>query len=134
MAVVNGPGTPKLSVGKRTRIGSIATATDILNFAMSEYSGYHLGSLIVQAVPIGGTVTTFTANMQFSLDGGVTFATQFGTTPATIASTTSAMDFIAHPLQNIAIPGFGGDCSFQLAAATFVLGTGTRADIWMLVA
>ena len=138
MAVVNGPGVVKLPVGKRTKIGTITTATDILQFAISENSGFHLGSLILQAVP-NGTVTTFTIQMQFSLDGGTTFGTQLNVNPATIASTTTAANMLfgtatPMPLLNVAIPGVGGEVSLQLATQSLTLGTATKIDIWGLVA
>jgi hypothetical protein len=134
MAVVNGPAPfVKVVVGKPTKIGSIATATDVLQFALSEQSFYHCGSIVFQAVP-NGTVTTFTANIAISLDGGTTFATQIGTTPATVASTTAAINFQTQPLQNVAIPAVGGQISLQFQAATLTLGTATKIDIWALVA
>lgn len=134
MAVVNGPGVLKLSPGKPMKLGVIATATDILQFALSEPSFYHSGSIVFQSVPVGGTITTFTANIAISLDGGVTFNTQTGNVgTATVASTTSALNFQTSPLQNVAIPGVGGQISVQFQAATFVLGTATGATIWALV-
>lgn len=135
MAVVNGPAPfPKISPGKPTKIGSIATVTDILQFSLSENSGYHLGSIVFQAIP-NGTVTTFTVNINVSLDGGTTFNTQTGNVgAATIASNTSGLNFQTGPLQNVAMPGIGGQCSLQFAAATLTLGTATKIDIWALVA
>jgi hypothetical protein len=134
MAVVNGPQFPKLPVGKSVKVGTVTTATDILQFAMSEQSYYHSGALIIQAVP-NGTVTTFTAALAMSLDGGVTFSTQTGNIGgATVASTTSTLTFTANTLQNVAIPGVGGQVSLQFQTTALTLGTATKVDIWMLVA
>lgn len=134
MAVVNGPAPfVKVSPGRPTKIGSIATATDILQFALSEPSFYHSGSVVFQVVP-NGTVTTFTANIAISLDGGTTFNVQTGNVgTATVASTTSGLNFQTAPLQNVALPGVGGQISVQFQAATLTLGTATKIDVWVLL-
>lgn len=134
MAVVNGPQFPKLGVGRPVKLGSIATATDILQFSLSENSGFHLGSIVFQAIP-NGTVTAFTVNIQMSLDGGTTFNIQTGNVGAsTVASNTGGLDFGTKQLQNVALPGVGGQLSMQFAAATLTLGTATKIDIWGLLA
>lgn len=140
MAIVNGPAGgggpfPKVTVGKRTKIGSITAAGNQLQFGLSEQSFYHCGSIIIQSVPQapGGTITTFTADIRLSLDGGVTFAAQSAVGAATVASNTAGLNFQTTPLQSIAIPGVGGELSLQFVAVTFVLGTATSADIWVLL-
>lgn len=134
MAVVNGPLFPKIGPGRPTLLGLIKASTDVLQFSLSENSGYHLGSIIFQAVP-NGSVTTFTANVAISLDGGTTFNIQTGNVgSATIASTTSGLNFQTAPLQNVAMPGVGGQCSLQFQAASLTLNSATQIAIWALVA
>lgn len=134
MAILNGPAPfPKLPFGKPVKLGTVATATDGFQFSISEDSYRHAGCIIFQMIPVGGTITTFTANIQFSLDGGTTWDAQTSAGTATVASNTAGINFQTGHLENVAIPGIGGQVSIRFQTATFVLGTGTGADIWALV-
>lgn len=139
MALKNGPGLvpsnfPLVVKGKRTLLGTITTAGDQLQFSLAPDSYVHSSSVIFQAIPIGGTITTFTADVRISLDGGVTFNPQKAAGAATVASNTAAIDFVAGPLESVALPGVGAEAVLQFVAATFVLGTGTGATIIALMA
>lgn len=133
MATVNGPQFPTVALGKPTKLGSIATSTDVLQFSMPARTDSHLGHIVFQAIP-NGTVTTFTAAVNISLDGGTTYNPQKPAGGTTLASDTSALNFQTTPLQSAAMPGVGGSHSLQFAAATLTLGTATKIDIWAHVA
>lgn len=145
MAVVNGPQFPLVTFGKPVLLGLIKTATDVLQFSLPNRTDYHLGHLMVQAVP-NGTVTTFTANIAFALNipgtgqlagpaSGVaaTFNSQAPAGGSTLASTTAGLNFQTTPLFSVALPGIGGQVACQFQAATLTLGTATQIEIWALI-
>lgn len=133
MAIKNSPNFPNLTKGRPVKIGTFTANGDQLQFAISPFSYEHSGSLIVQVVP-NGTVTTLTADIRISLDGGTTFTAQSAAGAATVASNTAAINFQTGPLQSIALPGVGGQCSLQFVVASLTFGTATSADVWGLVA
>lgn len=122
---------PAVEKGKPVKIGTFTTNGDQLQFALAPYSVEHCGSIIVQVVA-NGSVTTLTADIQLSLDGGVTFTAQTAAGTATVASNTSALNFQTGPLQSIAIPGVGGELSLQFVVKSLTFNTATAADVWVL--
>ena len=133
MALKNGPQFPVIPKGKRVKIGTFTVAGDQLQFALMEPSYVHSGSLLVQVVA-NGTVTTLTADIRISLDGGTTFTAQTAAGAATVASNTTGLNFQTGPLQSIALPGVGSEAILQFVVATLVFGTATSADVWVLMA
>src|SRR5215813_9625882 len=101
MAVINGPQFPVIPKGKRVKIGSFTAVGNQLQFTLMEPSYVHSGSVIFQVVA-NGTVTTLTADIRISLDGGTTFTAQTAAGAATVASNTSALNFQTGPLQSVA--------------------------------
>lgn len=141
MALKNGPGLvpsnfPLVVRGKNTFLGSITTQGDQLQFSLSTDSYPHCGSVIFQIVPVAanGTITTFTVNIQISLDGGVTFDNQAAAGAATVASNTAGINFQTGHLQSVALPGVGGEAVLQFVAATLTLGTATSIKVFASMA
>ena len=133
MSVTNGPQFPNVPVGRPTKIGTILVAGDQLQFSMSATSVMHaVGAVLFQSVA-NGTITTFTADIRMSLDGGTTFTAQTVGGGFTSGSNTAALNFQTGPLMVVGLPGAGGQMSFQFVAVTFVLGTATKADIWAIL-
>src|SRR5262249_37148183 len=129
MALKNGPQFPVILKGKRTKIGTFTVAGDQLQFALMEASYVHSGSIIVQVIG-NGTITTLTADIRISLDGGTTFTAQTAAGGATVASNTTALNFQTGPLQSVALPGVGSEAVLQFVVATLAFGTATSADVW----
>lgn len=133
MAVKNGPQFPNITKGKRVKIGTFTVNADQLQFSLSPLSYEHSGSLIIQVIA-NGTVTTLTADIQISLDGGTTFNAQAAAGAATVASNTAALNFQTNPLQSVALPGVGGEAILQFVVKSLTFGTATSADVWGLMA
>lgn len=135
MAVINGPQFPVITKGKRTKIGTFTAAGNQLQFSLMEPSYVHSSSIIVQVIG-NGTITTLTADIRISLDGGTTFNPQTGTVAgsSTVASNTAAINFQTGPLQSVAIPGVGSEAILQFVVVTLTFGTATSADVWVLMA
>ncbi len=123
MAILNAVFAPLLSRSHPIKLGTIVLAGNQLKFAMPSGDSYsYRGQLILQFVPVGGTITAQTYNVQASLDGGVTYNT-VPTTPA------QPIDGNAAPLFRVDMSGLGA-INCQLNNATFTLGTGTGVDVW----
>lgn len=133
MAVINGPQFPVILKGRRTKIGTFTAVGNQLQFTLMEPSYVHSSSIIVQVVG-NGTITTLTADIRISLDGGTTFTAQTVAGAATVASNTAALNFQTGPLQSIALPGVGSEAVLQFVVATLAFGTATSADVWVLMA
>jgi len=131
MALKNGPQFPNVAFAKRTKIGTFTANGDQLQFSISARSYEHSGSMIFQVVA-NGTVTTLTADIQISLDGGTTFNPQSAAGAATVASNTAGLNFQTSPLLSVALPGVSGECSLQFVVKTLTFGTATSADVWVL--
>jgi hypothetical protein len=117
LAVVNKQ-PPLLKVGSPTKIGTITANGDQLRFAIPVECSRWRGQLMLQAVA-NGTVTTFTANINASIDGS-----NYQPLPAQ-----TALNFQTTPLQRIESSGCGGlPVEFQVASLT--LGTATAIDIF----
>ena len=99
--------------------GTVGTAPNG-TFGVPPQSSVWRGQLILEGVPVGGTVTALTANLEISLDGGnnwgvlVTGIT-FGALPAA---------------QRVDISGTGGNGTLRLNFTTVTLGTGTGANVF----
>lgn len=78
------------------------------------------GQLLLEAVPIGGTVTALTGNLEISLDHGVTW------TPLVTGITFGALP----SAQRVDISGAGGNGTLRFNATTVTLGTGTGANMY----
>src|SRR4029077_11343812 len=133
MAVINAGAIQKITVCKPEKIGTFTANGNQIQFSLSEQSYYHCGSLIIQVIA-NGTVTTLTADIQISLDGGITFNAQTAAGAATVASNTAGLNFQSSPLQSVAIPAVGGQVSLQFVVKSLTFGTATSADVWALVA
>lgn len=99
--------------------GTVGTAPNG-TFAIPPQSSVWRGALILEAVNRGGSVTAFTANLEVSLDGGVTWgvlvtAITFGALPA---------------VQRVDVSGCGGVGTLRLNFTTVTLGTGNGADVY----
>src|SRR5215469_13815768 len=133
MAVINGPQFPVITKGKRVKIGTFTAVGNQLQFTWMEPSVTHSASLLVQVVA-NGSVTTLTADIQISLNGGTTFNAQVAAGLATVASNTAGINFQTGPLQSIALPGVGSEAILQFVVATLVFNTATSADVFVLMA
>jgi hypothetical protein len=134
MALKNGPQFPVVTKGKAVNIGTFTAATDQLQFTLAPDSVVHCGSLIVQVVA-NGTVTTLTADIRISLDGGTTFNAQTVAGAATVASATAGLNFAGSPLQSVALPGVASEAILQFVVlAGLAFGTATSAKVLVLMA
>lgn len=138
MALKNGAGFtpsnfPVVVKGKATLLGTITANGDQLQFSLAPFSFEHSGSILIQVIG-NGTITTLTADIQISLDGGTTFNAQTAAGSATVASNTAAINFQTGPLQSIALPGVGGEASLQFVVKSLAFGTATSAKVIALMA
>src|SRR5689334_14701585 len=111
MAVLNPVFQPVLSRSKPVKIGTIVAAGNQFRFAMPSGDSYsYRGQLIIQVIPVGGTVTTDTINVRASLDGGTTFNN---------VPSGGAIDVNANPITRVDMSGLGAmQCEIQ--SNTFV--------------
>jgi hypothetical protein len=124
------------SGGAFNTTGTCGTAPDG-TFGIPPQCSVYRGRLVLQGVPIGGTVTTAVFKLETSLDGGVTFATwnnDFGVTNAA-ATFTSYLTLTltgtgTTSLVSLDISGGGGLGCFRLNATTLTLGTGSGFNVY----
>jgi len=128
-----------LYVGTGGAINATGTAGTSPNgtFAIPPQCSNYRGMVWFQAVPVGGTVTALTFQVETSLDGGTTFGIltrTFGVTGAPSTLTTySALAFgtlASAGVIGVDFSGLGGNGCLRLNFTTVTLGTGTGANIF----
>lgn len=132
--IANGPGTPMLTRGKGTNVGTlpINASTTAVQFTVSQLANNPNGfdSLIIFTV--GGTVNT--PVLEVSIDGGSTWATVVAPTNASSATTFTAGAFAGDTAVSSAngytIAGLSGLALFRWGAAVTV----APAVVWAAIA
>lgn len=105
-------------------------------FGIPPQSAVYRGNLWLMAVPIGGTVTALTFQVEASLDGVnwriLNRLANYGASPATLSAFSGiAFGTLASgALIGLDISGLGGHGLLRLNFTTVTLGTGTGADIY----
>jgi len=117
--------------------GAVQTTGAMGTFGVPPQCSNYRGVVWFEAVPVGGTVTALTFQLECSLDGGMTFRIlnrQFGVTGAPITLTSySAIAFgtlASGALIGLDISGLGGNGQLRLNFTTVTLGSGTGANIY----
>lgn len=114
---------PLLSRSHPIKLARITAANDSIIFAMPSGDSYsYRGQLIIEAIPVGGTLTALTINVNAALDGAS--GPTFNNVP-----NASALNFVTTPLQRVDMSGLGA-IQCQIVAATLTLNTATAVDIW----
>lgn len=106
-------------------------------FAIPPQCSNYRGHIWFQAIPIGGTVTALTFQLETSLNGGVTWGIlnrPFGVTGAPITLTAySSIAFgtlATGAVVGLDISGLGGNGCLRMNFTTVTLGTGSGANIY----
>jgi hypothetical protein len=105
-------------------------------FGLPPQCSNYRGTLWLEAVPVGGTVTALTFQIETSLDHGVTWRILnkvFNNAGAVQLLTYSGIAFgtlASGALIGIDVSGLGGNGSLRLNFTTVTLGTGTGANIY----
>jgi hypothetical protein len=123
--------------GAINAVGTAGTAPAQGCFAVPPQCSNYRGSMWIQAIPIGGTVTALTFQVETSLNHGVTWGILNGLVgvgggPSTLTAYSGiAFGTLATaPVIQLNISGLGGNGCFRLNFTTVTLGTGTGANIY----
>lgn len=116
--------------------GTLGTAPVYGCFGLPPQSSNYRGTVWFEAIPIGGTVTALTFQVEASFDG-VTWRIlnrlgNYGASPATLAAYSGiAFGTLASgAIIGVDLSGLGGAGLLRLNFTTVTLGTGTGADIY----
>jgi hypothetical protein len=119
-------GTVRLTRGKSTLLGTIASLSSVVQFNIPEPTRDNQGFLIVQSVGTAGTTPT----LEGSLDGGVTWFVM--STSATVVLNTTGLvtgDNAAATADAYQVSGMGAGCLFRFG----FLGGSPNCTVWALV-
>jgi hypothetical protein len=129
---VPNPGPIKLSNGSPAKIGTLtAIQTQSVQFSIPEPCRDYQGYCIVMTV---GTVTTPTAILQGSLDGGNNWFALSSSTNI-VLNTTGLLtgDNAAASADAFQVNGMGAGCIFRFGLTAGTIGGNGRVDVWAMV-
>jgi hypothetical protein len=118
--------------------GAINTTGAMGVFGFPPITALWRGILVVSLVPVGGTVTTSSFQLEISLapQGSINGASAFGifnklviATPATLCPYSGIVLTSAAPVA-LDLSGMGGNGQMRLNFTTVTLGTGTGFDVY----
>jgi len=116
--------------------GAINTTGAMGAFGLPPQCSNYRGTLVIQSVAVGGTVSSAVFQLEVSIDGGTTWSIlniPFGITAANSTLTKYAGFDIAAASSNaiaLNVSGLGGSGTLRLNFTTLTLGTGTGLNIF----
>lgn len=131
--IANGPGTPMVTRGKGTNIGTLPVnaSTTAVQFTVSNNTNNPNGFDELVIFCVGGTVGT--PVLECSIDGGVTWASVVAPTNASSAATFTAAGFAGDTAvasaNGYTIAGLSGYALFRFGAAVTVGSTAVWVGI-----
>lgn len=122
----------KLTNGRPVKLGTLtAINTQCVTFVIPEPCRDYQGFCIIQAV---GTITTPTAILEGSLDGGNTWFSVSGSTNIVLGvASLLTGDTGAGSADAFQVNGMGAGCLFRFGFTAGTIGGNGKLDVWALV-